>query len=29
MASILDKLEVHSQPQALVFAPRHGIAEIP
>jgi DNA-binding NarL/FixJ family response regulator len=29
MASILAKLEVHSQLQALVFAVRHGVAEIP
>jgi DNA-binding NarL/FixJ family response regulator len=29
MASILSKLEVHSQLQALVFALRHGLVEIP
>jgi PAS domain S-box-containing protein len=29
MASILKKLEVHSQLQALVFALRHGVVEIP
>ena len=29
MASILAKLEIHSQMQALVFALRHGIVEIP
>ena len=29
MASILAKLEVHSQLQALVFAVRHGVVEIP
>ena len=29
MASILSKLEVHSQLQALVFAQRHGLVEIP
>jgi PAS domain S-box-containing protein len=28
MSSILAKLEVHSQPQALVFALRHGVIEI-
>jgi hypothetical protein len=28
MASILAKLEIHSQMQALVFALRHGIVEI-
>jgi DNA-binding NarL/FixJ family response regulator len=28
MASILSKLEVHSQLQALVFAVRHGVVEI-
>ena len=28
MSSILAKLEVHSQPQALVFALRHGVVEI-
>src|SRR5687768_12420645 len=28
MASILAKLEIHSQMQALVFAVRHGIVEI-
>jgi len=28
MASILKKLEVHSQLQALVFASRHGVVEI-
>ena len=29
MANILSKLEVHSQLQALVFALRHGVVEIP
>jgi DNA-binding NarL/FixJ family response regulator len=29
MASILSKLEVHSQLQALVFSVRHGVVEIP
>jgi DNA-binding NarL/FixJ family response regulator len=29
MASILAKLEVHSQLQALVFSLRHGVVEIP
>jgi DNA-binding NarL/FixJ family response regulator len=29
MASILKKLEVHSQLQALVFALRHGVVEVP
>ena len=29
MASILAKLEIHSQMQALVFALRHGIVEKP
>jgi DNA-binding NarL/FixJ family response regulator len=29
MASILSKLGVHSQLQALVFALRHGVVEIP
>jgi DNA-binding NarL/FixJ family response regulator len=29
MASILKKLEVHSQLQALVFALRHGLVEMP
>jgi DNA-binding NarL/FixJ family response regulator len=29
MANILKKLEVHSQLQALVFALRHGVVEIP
>jgi len=29
MASILAKLDVHSQLQALVFALRHGVVEIP
>lgn len=28
MSHILAKLEVHSQPQALVFAVRHGVVEI-
>ena len=29
MANILKKLEVHSQLQALVFAMRHGLVQIP
>ena len=29
MASILKKLEVHSKLQALVFASRHGVVEMP
>jgi two-component system, NarL family, response regulator LiaR len=29
MASILKKLEVHSQQQALVFALQHGLVEMP
>jgi NarL family two-component system response regulator LiaR len=29
MASILKKLEVHSKLQALVFALRHSVVEIP
>ena len=29
MTSILSKLEVHSQQQALVFALRHGVIQIP
>ena len=29
MASILKKLEVHSQLQALVFALRYGLVKIP
>jgi DNA-binding NarL/FixJ family response regulator len=29
MASILKKLEVHSQLQALVFALQHGLVEMP
>jgi DNA-binding NarL/FixJ family response regulator len=29
MASILSKLGVHSQLQALVFALRHSVVEIP
>jgi DNA-binding NarL/FixJ family response regulator len=29
MSSIISKLGVHSQLQALVFAVRHGVVEIP
>jgi DNA-binding NarL/FixJ family response regulator len=29
VANILQKLDVHSQLQALVFALRHGVVEIP